>query len=246
MTMTGLKTLALALALALPGAAQATTFNVVATGTINAVNDGPFDVGPLPYALGDTATASFTVTDEGPAGIDIIGTNSGEAWQYFDAVTALSGTFGSYSFTGGPLPPGTSSGQNNVVIYNDLTGGNDLYSDRTLVFNGVTGADILGYTPTRFSFSLGQNVFDDPTPLYLDSGAITPEAFSQGFLDVAQTRYIQILHGTFPGNDWIMAQAALTSITITPVAAVPLPAAGWLMVTALGALGLARRRARST
>jgi hypothetical protein len=238
--MTILKTLLAAAFAALAGAAGAATLNITVTGTVTA--SSPFGSGAVPNSanaalgldVGAPILLSATVNTDALA---FAATGSTSA-SYSGVVTAFSGTVDGLALTWDATNPIQRGG----FGYTEAAA-----FDRVGVSARLTG------TLGGFSAQTAQFGFDDFGLLLLDGLGLTLDPMTEAGFAEADRTYIAI---DVLNPDYNVAGAATSRYqqltvwgridgytAVSPdISPVPLPAAAWLLLAALGGLAAMRRR----
>jgi hypothetical protein len=222
----------LATLIGVPALANAAPAAIRYTGTVTAVYSGA-GLSPLSATLGSTFTADVVLADPSTAPVDV--SPSADVEQFFDVVQSVTVSVGGSSFT---FAPGTGGQVNQMYVENDRSFGTGTLRDIWDV-SAKNAADIPSSPGVQFWM----------LALLRGSGLVAPDGItSPGY---------QVLPANIAGfNDsktfgfYATALNASGSVVqdgfaglISSVTPVPVPAAAWLLLSGIAAVGaLARKR----
>ncbi|MEO0710918.1 MAG: hypothetical protein AAFY68_09275, partial [Pseudomonadota bacterium] len=210
--------------LALP--AQAATFTVTFNTVVSEIStQDPVIAENSPFSVGDTISITAEFDDSvapitGPA-----------STRYLNSLISLTGSIGSYSFN----EAGPAGMVNLTTVINDSFVGDQITS-----FHSVTGASLDGWSPTFFLYEVV-----DTTAAMLDDEAFGPALYDPDLIadfDPSNVDFIQdaglsisflVSTDTSQGIVQVVGEPYPDQDT-PPVAPVPLPASGWLLVVWTG------------
>ena len=207
----------------LGGAAQASTTNLI--------TNGDFELGNIGFGSDFT----FQLLNIVPAKTYTVTTNpninNSFAFSYGDNTTGA----GNMMAINGTTTPGDVFWRQTVAV---TTGTDYLFSLFTSTWAGNTASlalDIGGVDFGTFGTPSTRGTWVETVFAPWSSGNAT-----------SVTLELANLSGQFTGNDFALDDLSFASTSVAPPAAViPLPAAGWALITALAALVGLRRRARA-
>jgi hypothetical protein len=196
---------------------EAAPVTLTFTGTVGSVDSGLSSQ----FTNGQTLSGSYTFE---PATAAVTGSTSAVA--AFDALTALNFDLGGY--TGG-IPGGTGIPQ---IIINNGIGGHDGYGVVSTTNNGLTGANVGGFSLVTFALLL-----DD------DTGQVFSDALTlPGTIDLTSFSTVQFALNFSNGDVSQVVKGELTSLSPSPIPEIPEPCTLALLGTGLIAIAGRRRR----
>lgn len=230
--MTPFPVLAVLATLTLAPMAQAATFKVTLTGTVEGliVAGEPADFQPV--APGAPIQVSFLLTDEDvilrPFGANVL--------EYQGGVQNVVGSFGDLDFATTSVALTPLQEQQVFVRLVDESGG---ITDGTSVRDFVdTSAEIAGTDFARFTFSYDNTL--PPEPELFDGLDLTPDKYTQDIFDLATYKSIGLRFEGVDGADYIL-RGDIHEITVSPI---PLPNSAPLLAAGLAGVAALRTRKR--
>lgn len=221
-----------ALTLFTAGAAAASTFQVTATAEISGVTAGHEQLlTDLGASVGSTITYSAIIDT---ANAIVSGSSS---QRYANVFQSLTIGIGAETYTLAPPLPAFPYDVTSVGVGNDTSGIDFVQADANI--GGAAMGDIAPWAASLRLEDLTQATLDDQT---LDAGLFSSQFLANALASGGDAHLQLYWFDTATGAADVRIDAQLTSLSAAPIAAVPLPAGGLLLLAGTALLTIFRRR----